>query len=367
MKWSKEDILFLNKHYETADKDFLIKSLNRKWGTIKQYAKRLGMSRVAFSCLWSNNESDFLIKHYSLMDKKDLMKHLDKSWAAIMHKATRLKVERLIKGDANCNVEFFDNWSAPMSYLLGFIAADGNIYESNVGERKSLGIRLAKEDLSHLCKIRDLIAPERKIYLGKEYNKKLDKVYETCQMRIGCRYLCDRLKLLGILPRKSLILKFPYVPKEYLNHFVRGYFDGDGWLTIGKNGSDQLGFCSGSLDFLQSLSHLISMKLDMPLKRVYRKKDGTCQLIFSARWHIAEIASWMYLNNTICLDRKYNKYQDLKEDRIIYRTAWSAREMTLLKDCLNKNIKPKEIVRLLDGRTLKAVYFRMQELRRCIP
>lgn len=46
------------------------------------------------------------------------------------------------------------------------------------------------------------------------------------------------LNILGCVKRKSLILKFPdekIVPKELMNHFIRGYFDGDGSISIGRN------------------------------------------------------------------------------------------------------------------------------------
>jgi len=42
----------------------------------------------------------------------------------------------------------------------------------------------------------------------------------------------------GILPNKSdLNLPFPEVADEWLPHFVRGFFDGDGYCSVKKNGS----------------------------------------------------------------------------------------------------------------------------------
>ena len=41
----------------------------------------------------------------------------------------------------------------------------------------------------------------------------------------------DDLKKLGCVENKSLILTFPskeQVPEEFIYHFIRGYFDGDG-------------------------------------------------------------------------------------------------------------------------------------------
>ena len=40
----------------------------------------------------------------------------------------------------------------------------------------------------------------------------------------------------GCVPRKSLILTFPntnQVPENLINHFIRGYFDGDGSISYG--------------------------------------------------------------------------------------------------------------------------------------
>ena len=40
----------------------------------------------------------------------------------------------------------------------------------------------------------------------------------------------------GCVPNKSLILTFPnkhQVPKNLINHFIRGYFDGDGSISYG--------------------------------------------------------------------------------------------------------------------------------------
>ena len=41
----------------------------------------------------------------------------------------------------------------------------------------------------------------------------------------------DLMNIHGINPCKSFNIEFPYVPEEYLHHFVRGYFDGDGHVN----------------------------------------------------------------------------------------------------------------------------------------
>lgn len=49
--------------------------------------------------------------------------------------------------------------------------------------------------------------------------------------------LCEDLEKLGGIKNKSLVLNFPtssIVPDYLLNHFIRGYFDGDGCIWNGK-------------------------------------------------------------------------------------------------------------------------------------
>jgi hypothetical protein len=46
------------------------------------------------------------------------------------------------------------------------------------------------------------------------------------------RKMTDDLINLGCVPNKSLILLPPNLTEEFISHFIRGYFDGDG--SIGK-------------------------------------------------------------------------------------------------------------------------------------
>ena len=64
--------------------------------------------------------------------------------------------------------------------------------------------------------------------------------------------------------------------------------------------------------------------------------------------HIVKIASWMYSDNTIHLDRKYNKYREYEEIRknlTDCQIQWDAKEIEILKDCIDKKMKPKEIIK----------------------
>jgi len=67
---------------------------------------------------------------------------------------------------------------------------------------------------------------------------------------------------LGLHPRKSLTINLPDVPKRYMSHFIRGYFDGDGCINLYRN-KNRKGtrlttiFVSGSKNFLISLNNFL--------------------------------------------------------------------------------------------------------------
>jgi intein-encoded DNA endonuclease-like protein len=60
----------------------------------------------------------------------------------------------------------------------------------------------------------------------------------------------DIMTIHGIMPNKSSDVKFPVVPKEYMSHFVRGYFDGDGFVNYHKY---FVSFVGGSELFMTTL------------------------------------------------------------------------------------------------------------------
>jgi hypothetical protein len=51
-------------------------------------------------------------------------------------------------------------------------------------------------------------------------------------LRIGNKNLYDSLVTLGLYPSKPLTIHTPSIPRKMVSHFVRGYFDGDGCVSL---------------------------------------------------------------------------------------------------------------------------------------
>ncbi len=159
------------------------------------------------------------------------------------------------------NENFFKEWTSEMAYVLGFFIADGNMSRN---KRGSCYIEFHITDKEILEKMRTALKSSHKISERKKiYGHK--KVY---RLQIGSKLLFENLMSLGVFPRKSKKIRLPSIPDGLFNHFLRGYFDGDGCVYFGrrkdrnnKNGILQVEFVSGSKIFLKQLHKEIASKI----------------------------------------------------------------------------------------------------------
>lgn len=126
---------------------------------------------------------------------------------------------------------YFDAIDSPMkAYVLGLIAADGNVISNPRHHRVSL--ELAARDVELLELVRGEICPRVAI----RSRKRRGRSYAV--LALSSRSLRDGLVCRGVGPRKSLTLEWPKgVPLRMEPTFLLGYFDGDGWVTsVRSNG-----------------------------------------------------------------------------------------------------------------------------------
>lgn len=210
------------------------------------------------------------------------------------------------------NREFFKTWSPEMAYILGFFAADGNMIKNNRGAHF---IAFYSTDFVLIEKIRELLGSNHKI--STKNKQKLNPKWKDCyQLQIGSKEIFNDLLNLGMAPNKSLTIKMPMVPSEYLSHFVRGYFDGDGHVSIcdyqkkdRKNKSRIIitGFTSGSRKILEGLW--------VALKKYANIQGGS--LCYTSGYHLCfsihdslSLYNFMYKNDrNLNLNRKKSIFE----------------------------------------------------------
>lgn len=154
------------------------------------------------------------------------------------------------------------------AYWLGFIFADGCVYDKNRVE-----ISLAIKDLTHLEKFAKFIDPINKDKIVKVRNS---KKYPSVRVSFRDSHMVNILNSYGCTCKKSLTLQFPDInifKNDTITHFLRGYFDGDGCLCItDKSQSFSL---LGTKNFLNGFQKYLNMDRLYPLYLHKRDSIGT--------------------------------------------------------------------------------------------
>lgn len=188
------------------------------------------------------------------------------------------------------------------------IFADGNV-SLNTSKTGQLFISSKDKEWLNLF----LQSIQSTSHLCREFHKKYQK--EIWKVHITSNQLFNDLNLLGVVPNKSLVIKFPNISKNLIPHFIRGYFDGDGCVTISKylkNKNDltlRSGICSGSREFLETLITYL------PIKHKYiSSRKNLFEFKLSVNDSI-KFAQYMYKDATIYLQRKFDKFNNFVKQR----------------------------------------------------
>jgi len=203
-----------------------------------------------------------------------------------------------------------------MSYILGYIVADGCIYKRK-DRKNSYTLNITSKDKDNLLKMGKNLSPDCSISI--KYNS---QKMPYSQIQICNREMCEDLMSLGILPRKTSHLKLIEVSEKYFSDFVRGFFDGDGTVYIyNVNGTPQIkaGFISASLAFLQNINLRICKALNITFKKIHQfsPKNKNQRLIrYSIDFYVDDcekLAEFMYRNNPVLyLPRKRKIFEKWK-------------------------------------------------------
>jgi hypothetical protein len=137
-------------------------------------------------------------------------------------------------------------------------------------------------------------------------------------MTISSKKISQDLYKLGVVPRKSLIVKFPsksMVPNNLLIYFIQGVFDGDGSVSI-TNGTKTPCACLdflGSIPLIQKLNAIIKEKTGIRFGYKERKYTNTIAITYiKGNDIVLKFMDWLYADPTFVLPRKYQKYLDIK-------------------------------------------------------
>jgi predicted DNA-binding protein YlxM (UPF0122 family) len=219
----------------------------------------------------------------------------------------------------NVNEDFFSSWSSAMAYVTGVICTDGNLDPGRIREpwrAKSSStiprISVAQKEPELLEKILHLMDCDAKLTFRKEMIYGKIKSGALYQFSISNGKLYDDVVRLGLTPNKSLTMQFPNVPNEFIRHFIRGCWDGDGSVFVDKQSQKMsASFVSGSFEFVESMvGNLVNAGL--PLRTIHRHNHSNKSYYFRFTGsQVPMLYHYLYDNvpQTAYLERKFNLFR----------------------------------------------------------
>ena len=218
------------------------------------------------------------------------------------------------------------------AYFLGLLYADGCISSDS----NAIQIALQEEDDYILEIFKKCINSNKPLGfiksrevlgfkgLHKKYYRKNQKIFVINSPRIK-----KQLLNLGLMSNKSLIITFPnYLSDTMLQHFIRGYFDGDGSISVSSKNKWSISIASNK-EFSEALFvYLHTNDIKSTITKHY--KNNVYYNRITGRLNCIDFYTFIYETSNVHLIRKFDKFQQCINSTQVqrYGNTWRKEKTT---------------------------------------
>lgn len=271
---------------------------------VKQGVKMRPCSMSKYDCF----QEDWVNKYRSGYTIEQIAQEYQCSYTAVRKRLIAWGVGRRSRSEASRKYQISEEDffavinTQEKAYWLGFLMADGCVRRT--GNSFKIEIDLKADDRVVLRLFLNAIGADYSI----RYYRHHTSGNEMCKVGITSANMAMDLIKHGCVPRKSHVLKFPNnIPGGLIPHFIRGYFDGDGTLCLGRNIRWSL---VGSYEFLAKIQDIMVTTLGLRRTKLYKKpQKHVWDLSYTGKHQVALICDWLYKDAEIYLPRKYERYK----------------------------------------------------------
>ncbi len=203
------------------------------------------------------------------------------------------------------NDNYFKVWSNEMAYFLGFIAADGHVRPQN----NLLMINILNSDRHIIESMKKALEyPGPLLDVNKKHGQK------QVLLRMVSKEMIKDLAEMGFTGNKTYDFDWVKgIPDEYVHHFIRGMFDGDGSCYINKEKQSFMANIVGTYKLTENIKNYYNKQKGYNTGCLNRQ--GSIQILeFNGRYNALDFLNWIYKDSTpeTRLERKYKLYLELR-------------------------------------------------------
>ena len=316
---------FLDEIVSKYQNGYSAEKLSREYGVspaiIKKFLKRLNIDLRISKLYGKEKEIIELYKSGLSAEKISLKYNVSKPTILTLLRNSAVKRRELTEARRIYSIDenTFDVIDTEeKAYFLGLLYADGN----NFPEKNLITLGLEKTDRYMIQRFKDLVKSQAPLKYRKGKENQRDEVIFT----ITNKHMSSTFTNIGIVKNKTFKIVFPsWLPKELERHFIRGYFDGDGGITLTKE-SLEVTF-AGTEELLLEIQKILMRECELPktkLDRRYPDRDNNIRsLRYSGRLQILRIFDYMYNESSLFLTRKYENFIAIQHNNVQQKKEYS--------------------------------------------
>ena len=317
--WTEEEDNIVKEHYPKGGSKLCKNFLNRTNEAIRIRAVKLKLSAPDQKFTISKETADKIINQIKYEGKT--LKELVPIYGSFIGGLARSVKDHYpninfisLSSYHRVNHNYFDIIGPDQAYFIGLILTDGCILEPKTGHNQiCLGLQIGDKY------ILDQFAKELN-YKGevKIYNRKKREFNQqpTARLRFCSEKLVNKLKELGIGPRKSLTVEIPklFLENEHLFwHFLRGVMDGNGTVSYPKNQGINKKYynfgISGNSSVCDTLAKFLSEKYSLGTGKVFKSlTSNVSSFQITGNKQMQKLYYLLYKDAKFFLTRKHDKF-----------------------------------------------------------
>lgn len=311
---TKEQKRFIYQNYSKFDNKYLSEKLGVSPDEIRNYACGKGLKKNSLLVKRGLNAFD-IIYEKRFNENYNYISFLGHDKEPLLENSELYKSKY---GKYYVNIDYFnkiDNeWKA---YWLGFLYADGCNDTSN----NCVRLKLQKRDKLQIIKFKNSLQSDANLKVIKSNRHTLNgreiRSGEQVEINICGKKLSEDLSRLGCVRNKTYILQFPnndILPDFLMRHFIRGYFDGDGWVSVNIDRKIMYVGFVGMQCFIEPLKDYLVNKLNIENVTIRRRKNRESKAVeisWSSILDCEKLFNYLYNNCNIYLERKFLKFNNV--------------------------------------------------------
>lgn len=255
-------------------------------------SKKLGIKIDELIALYNQGNTPAQIAEKYGCCTSNITRRLKKSGVIFRRDYSKTRYSRI--GRCNIDINFFKSIDTEeKAYFLGLMYSDGSVSDNQ------FYLKLKDEDV--IIKFKEALKCDYPI----RHN---ETPYYNYILQVSSKEMCNDLVNLGCFKNKTKTIQFPKIDPSLHNHFIRGFFDGDGCVRVGgTKGKCMFDMTSASYEFIVQLKEILN-PIATHVGIIKEKQYNVWHLRCGGK-QVQQILDWLYKDSTVYMQRKYFKYQ----------------------------------------------------------